>query len=152
MESNLRMMQKNLPSEEFNRIKDSYLNIFRLFAKEEGAKKEHLDCVFQWGIQLGIEDKELDMVAQADTKFVKPREMTVALENLFDLVYMIYLDELVEDVELEVAIYYATQLGFEAHVVGDIVKAIVTAPGDGVSQSQVREDLKPLLEEAGSFK
>ena len=58
---------------------------------------------------------------------------------------MIYLDDIVEDVELEVAIRYAEALGIETALVGEFFKAIATSPFDGKSSKDVRNEVRDYL-------
>jgi hypothetical protein len=48
--------------------------------------------------------------------------------------------------ELEILMKYAKKLGLPPYIVGDLVKAIVTAPYDGIQRWQVKNELKDLLE------
>ena len=52
------------------------------------------------------------------------------VEAIYHLVYMIYLDEVVDDIELEVAAIFAQTLGFRNSVVSDLFKAIATTSQD----------------------
>ena len=58
---------------------------------------------------------------------------------------MIYLDDFVEDIELEIAILYAKELGIDPSLVGDFFKAIATAPFDGKSSVDVRKEIMDYL-------
>ena len=55
------------------------------------------------------------------------------------------LDNVVEDIELEVAAIYAAKLGFKSYIVGELFKAIATAPFDGKSTSEVRKEVEGFL-------
>jgi len=80
-------------------------------------------------------------------KYSPPKDKLEAIEWVYDLVYMIYLDGKVEDVELEIATEFATKLGFEAHVANDLLKAIVTAPHDGVAGKDVKTEIRKHVDE-----
>jgi hypothetical protein len=138
--------KKELNENEYQSVKKSFLDIYLLFISEERIPRRFVDCVVKWGAQLDITDAEInEVIKNRDAfKFQRPEKET-AIEQMYDLVYMIYLDNVVEDVELEVAMKYAEKLGFEPHVVGDLLKAIVAAPADGMDHSLLREDLKKLL-------
>ena len=58
---------------------------------------------------------------------------------------MIYLDKVVEDVELEVASEYARMLGFKENVVNDLFKSIATAKDDGPQLRDVRQEVIDFL-------
>jgi hypothetical protein len=131
---------------EYQSVKKSFFEIYLLFVSEESIPRRLVDCVVKWGAQLDVTDAEINNIIKSREGFVfiKPKKED-AIVQMYDLVYMIYLDNVVEDVELEVAMKYAEKLGFQPHVVGDLLKAIVAAPADGVDHSQLREDLKVLL-------
>ncbi|MDZ7607557.1 MAG: hypothetical protein U5K79_18660 [Cyclobacteriaceae bacterium] len=73
--------------------------------------------------------------------------MDKGLAHIFNLVYMVYLDDTVEDIELEVVTQFAEKIGFQSHIVNDLLKTIVTAPYDGYDFMQMKDHLKELLED-----
>ena len=141
-------MDLPLNKDEYNSVRKSFFNIFALFIKTESISSQMMDCIFKWGIQLGISRDELHFILNKPDaiQYVEPENQIEAIEHVYDIVYMIYLDGIVEDVELEVTMKYAENLGFKPHIVGDLLKAIVTAPHDGLDKTQVRKELSSLLE------
>jgi hypothetical protein len=141
-------MDLALNKAEYNSVKKSFFNIFALFLNLESINNQMLDCIFKWGVQLGISRDELHFILNKPDaiQYEAPENQMEAIEHVYDIVYMIYLDGIVEDVELEVTMKYAEKLGFKPHIVGDLLKAIVTAPHDGLEKTQVRKELGALLE------
>lgn len=141
-------MDLALNNDEYNSVKKSFFNIFALFLNLESINNQMLDCIFKWGVQLGISRDELHFILNKPDaiQYQAPENQMEAIEHVYDIVYMIYLDGIVEDVELEVTMKYAEKLGFKPHIVGDLLKAIVTAPHDGLDKTQVRKELGSLLE------
>ena len=141
-------MDLALNKAEYNSVKKSFFNIFALFLNLESINNQMLDCIFKWGVQLGISRDELHFILNKPDaiQYEAPENQMEAIEHVYDIVYMIYLDGIVEDVELEVTMKYAEKLGFKPHIVGDLLKAIVTAPHDGLDKTQVRKELGTLLE------
>lgn len=139
-------VKKQLSDNEYKSLKTSFFDIYLLFISEESIPRKYVDCIVKWGAQLDITDAELSgIIKKRDTfQFQKPPK-DKAIERMYDLVYMIYLDNVVEDVELEVAMKYAAKLGFEPHVVGDLLKAIVAAPADGIDHLELKDELKKFL-------
>lgn len=138
--------KKQLSHNEYQSVKRSYFDIYLLFISEESIPRKYVDCVVKWGAQLGVTDAELTQIIKTrDTFQFEIPAKEKAFEQMYDLVYMIYLDNVVEEVELEVAMKYAEKLGFEPHVVGDLLKAIVAAPADGVDHNQLKGEIKRLL-------
>src|SRR5690606_41421475 len=66
-------------------------------------------------------------------------------EAVYHLVHMIYLDRVVEDVELEVATIYAQRLGFQPSVVSELFTAIVTSDAQNARERDVREEVIEFL-------
>ncbi len=141
-------MDLALNKDEYNSVRKSFFNIFALFLNLESINNQMLDCIFKWGVQLGISRDELHFILNKPDaiQYEAPKNQMEAIEHVYDIVYMIYLDGIVEDVELEVTMKYAEKLGFKPHIVGDLLKAIVTAPHDGIDKTQVRKELSSLLE------
>lgn len=141
-------MDLPLNRDEYNSVRKSFFNIFALFINNDSISSQMMECIFKWGIQLGISRDELHFIMNKPEaiQFLDPQSQYEAIEHVYDIVYMIYLDGIVEDIELEVTMKYAEKLGFKPHIVGDLLKAIVTAPHDGVDKTQVRKELGSLLE------
>ena len=141
-------MEKNNNTARSATVLSSYFNIFILFAGDAAIEENLIDCIYNWGLQLNIRKEKLDAVRQYPKTFEyrKPGSKYFALEQLYDLVYMIYLDSKVEEKELEILMKYAKKLGLPPFIVGDLVKAIATAPDDGIPYSKVKDGLKDLFE------
>ncbi len=133
-----------LTHEELESVKSSYMQLLLLFLGSESINSKYVYCLLKWGVQLNInldDIKSYERIA-ADREFDSNADKARAL---FNLVFMIYLDDVVEDVELEIAIMYARELGIDSSLVGDFFKAIATAPFDGRSTADVREELQDYL-------
>ena len=142
----MKINNSNLSQEEAKSIKDSFFHIYHSFLNEGFLSKDFVGCLFKWGVQLHINEDEL--------KYINPSfeedEITskeTALEHLFNLVFMIYLDGKVEDIELEVVTKYAEKIGFQSHIVNDLLKTIVTAPYDGFDFKHVKDHLREIIED-----
>ena len=141
-------MERNNNTSRSATVLSSYFNIYILFARDSTIETDLIDCIYNWGLQLKIRSEKLEAVRRYPENFEyrRPGNKYIALEQLYDLVYMIYLDSQVEDKELQILMKYAKKLGLPPYIVGDLVKAIVTAPDDGIPYSQVKGELKDLLE------
>lgn len=132
-----------LTQEQTQSIKKSYLNIVGLLLREETVESRYLRCLLKWGVQLDLapEDLRQTHVDLTNIAFAHPADKSSKVEALYHLVYMICLDQVVEDVELEIASLYAKTLGFKASVVSDLLKSIVTADSDGSPSQNIREQV-----------
>jgi len=141
------MQKEELSQKELISIKTSYFNILSLFLGRDSVKSKYVGCLIKWAIQLKFSSEELHYTEENFRKlnFEMPVSSTEKLEALFHLVHMIYLDNVVEDIELEVASLYAEHLGFEKYVIGEIFQSIATAPFDGKTMNQVQEEIREIL-------
>lgn len=128
-------------------VKKSYFNILALFLGEENIDSRFLRCLLIWGFQLKLtpEDLKLADVDIASLKYTEIGDKVEKLEAVYHLVYMIYLDEVVEDVELEIATIYATELGFKSSIVSELFKSIATEPYDKSGERNVRQEVLDFL-------
>ncbi len=143
------MKKPTLTEEESISVKNSLKNIYTLFLNKESIKPQYLSCVVKWGLQLDLTKDEIQSFYENEGAhiFNAPKNRVDAIQGLFDLIHLIYLDDMVEDDELEVATIYAEAMGFAPHVVGDILKTIITAPADGIRDESLREEIKNLARE-----
>lgn len=136
-------MIENLTATQLISVKKSYLNILGLFLENETLNTRYLRCLLKWGFQLHLNPSDLEKV-NLDVStliYTHPEERIELLESVYHLVYMIYQDKVVEDVELEVASIYADRLGFKKDTVSELFKSIATSPYDGVRQRDVRQEI-----------
>lgn len=136
-----------LTKEQTDAIKKSYLNIVGLFLTEEKIESRYLRCLLRWGVELNLSPEDLRhaKVDFSNLKFSDPLEKLAKVESIYHLVHMICLDQVVEDVELEIAAMYAAKLGFKASLVSDLLKSIVTADSDGTPPGNVRQQVIEFL-------
>jgi hypothetical protein len=125
------------------KVKRSYFNLLAVMMTSQQIDSKFIRCLVKWGIQLGVnvdDLKELEI-----TNATIPSDKTGRLEALYHLIYMIYLDKVVEDVELEVATTYAERLGFQRGLVGDLFKSIATLGYDNYAVRDVRKEVEDFL-------
>ena|SRR5688500_11047324 len=136
-----------LTAEQTQSVKKSYLNIVGLFLTEDKIASKYLRCLLKWGFQLHLnpEDLKTANVDLSHLEFSHPEEKVEKAEAMYHLVYMICLDQVVEDVELEVASRYAEKLGFKSSLVCDLLKSIVTADSDGSAVGNIRQQVIDFL-------
>jgi len=133
--------------EHLDSVKKSYFNILALFLGNESIESRFLRCLLKWGFQLQLTPDDLKNanVDISHLKFSTVGDKVEKLEAIYHLVYMIYLDEVVEDIELEVATVYAKELGFQGTVVSELFKSIATEPYDETSTRNVRQEVMDFL-------
>jgi hypothetical protein len=140
-------MLEELTKEQLDSVKKSYFNILALFLEKDKIESRYLRCLLKWGFQLHLNPNDLHY-AQVDVShlaFTQPEEKLDKLESIYHLVFMIYLDKVVEDVELEVATIYAEKLGFKSVIVSELFKSIATAAYDEDQPRSVRQEIMEFL-------
>lgn len=139
---------QSLPQEELQSVKRSFLNILALFLSQEQVKSRYVACLLKWSAQLNLTNEDLHKIEGNfdHLEFIAPESKISKMEDIYHLVHMIYMDDIVEDIELEVASIYAQNLGFKASVVGELFKAIATAPYDDKTVREVHKEVKDFLE------
>ena len=130
-----------------NSVKQSYFNILALFLEGEKMETRFVTCLLKWGLQLKLNESDIDANERKleDLQFLQPSDKVARLEAIYHLVEMIYLDNVVEDVELEVASIYAEKLGFKREIVGDLFKSIATKDSDGGASENIRKEVVDFL-------
>ena len=125
------------------KVKKSFFNLLAFYKTAGAIDGKYLSVIVKWGIQLGINISDLIELERSNPTI--PTDKASRIEALYHLVYMIYLDQVVEDLELEVASDYAEKLGFEKALVGDLFKSIATIMYDKPSvdiQKEVEDFIK----------
>jgi hypothetical protein len=122
------------------------LNILAFFQEGEKIESRYIRCLLKWALQLKITSEDLNKPALdiSTFSFSLPGKVE-KLEAIYHLVYMIYLDQTVEDVELEVATIYAEKLGFKAGLVSELFASIVTADNDQSKSQTIRKEIIDFL-------
>jgi len=142
-------MTYQLTTDQIEQLKTSYLNIVALFLARKEVNSKYFRCLLKWGFQLHIGPDDLRKHADISAlEFNRPEEKKQRAEELFNLVAMIYLDRVVEDVELEVATLYAEKLGFPARMVSELFTAIATAEQEGITLAHVRQRIEEFMKMA----
>jgi len=140
-------MKRHLNLDHLASVKKSYFNILALFLHEDKMESRYLRCLLKWGFELSLtpEDLRTANIDLSSLTYLHPADTVQKLEAIYHLVYMIYLDEVVEDVELEVATIFAQTLGFKSTVVSDLFKSIATQDYDQSTPRDVRAEVVEFL-------
>src|SRR6478736_9446755 len=119
-------MSDPINQETLDSVKQSYFNILALFTANEKIESRFVICFLKWGFQLGLTPDDISKPGREleNIQFTHPQDKLEKLEAIYHLVYMIQMDQVVEDTELEVATIYAKRLGFSASTVAELFKSI----------------------------
>jgi hypothetical protein len=139
------MKKTQFDKEHLESVKNSYFNILALFLGKQQIESRFLRCLLKWGFQLHLSPDDLAKANIDLTSLQYAPDKIANTEAVYHLVYMIYLDEVVEDIELEVATIYAERLGLKADVVSELFKSIATEDYDGQKPRNVRQEVIDFL-------
>ncbi len=142
------MKTDQLSEESTRSIKNSYFNILALFSRQPTMETRFVHCLLKWGFQLQLTPADLVSPHRIleNSIFRLPDSKVERMEAIYHLIYMIHLDDVVEDVELELATIYAQELGFARATVSDVLKAIETAVyDDDRSHQEIRAEVLEFL-------
>ncbi len=128
---------------DISKVKRSYFNLLAVMMTSPTMESRYIRCLVKWGIQLGVNVDDLKELEK--TNATLPSDKAGHLEALYHLIYMIYLDKVVEDIELEVATAYAEKLGLKKELVGDLFKSIATLGNDNYSVQDVHKEVEDFL-------
>jgi len=128
---------------DIDKVKKSYFNLLAVMMTSPKIESKYIRCLVKWGIQLGVNAEDLKELEK--TNATLPSDKAGQLEVLYHLIYMIYLDKVVEDIELEVATAYAEKLGLQKELVGDLFKSIATLGYDNYSVQDVHKEVEDFL-------
>jgi len=123
-------------------VKKSFFHLLAAFTRDHQVNSQYIRCFIKWGIQLGININDLKNL---ETISIIPNDKPSKLTAIYHLVYMFYLDRVVEDIELEVATAYAEKIGFSKELVGDLFKSIATQKYDLHSVHNVKSEIEDFL-------
>jgi len=139
-------MTTELTYEQLTSVRQSYFNILAFFLENEKIESRYIRCLLKWAIQLNITSEALNKQQLDISKisFELPGKVE-KLESIYHLVYMIYLDQTVEDVELEIATVYAEKLGFKAGLVSELFASIATADSDHRRPENIHREVIDFL-------
>lgn len=140
------MTTNELTYELLSSVRKSYFNILALFLDDTKIDTRYVRCLVKWAIQLNITSDDLSKPPRdiSTISYSHPGKVE-KLEAIYHLVYMIYLDQAVEDVELEIATIYAEKLGFKAGLVSELFGSIATADSDLSKPHTIRSEVIEFL-------
>lgn len=128
---------------EKQRLKADYLNLLALFLSDPQVESRFVRCLLKWGLQIGISAEDMVKLGKdlSILAYSTPASKEEKLKSVYHLVYMIFLDNVIEDVELEVAMLYAEKVGLKKLVVAKLFQSIATASYDGISPDELEQEV-----------
>lgn len=132
---------------EKEKLKRSYFNMLALFLSTPQVDSRFIRCLIKWGIQMQISPDDMVKLGNDLTllTYATPDSEEEKLKSVYHLVYMIYLDRVIEDVELEIAMSYAEKVGLNKTVVAKLFQSIATATADGITPEMLEKEVLEFM-------
>ena len=138
---------EELNEEERAKLKQSYFNLLGLFLSLPQIESRFARCMIKWSVQLKISPEDIVKLGKdlVELTYSPPQTKEEKIRSVYHLVYMIYLDRVIEDVELEVAMIYAEKIGLNKIVVAKLFQSIATAAFDGITPQMLEKEVLEFM-------
>jgi hypothetical protein len=140
-------MVKNSNPTEFAKIKSHFANLCQLAMADAILNKKETEYLNDLCKQYGLTKNDFDEIMDNaySIEFVSPETPLARLEQMYDLVRMVLMDEIIDERKVQLCVKVAKSLGFGPQIVGDLIKALVTVEDTGGEDDFGLEDLKIIL-------
>jgi uncharacterized tellurite resistance protein B-like protein len=142
------MLEKIEPSESA-KIKSHFANLCQLALADALVTKDELEYLTRLCRHYGLDEKDLNYIMDNafTIPFISPEKPIRRLEQMYDLVRMVLIDDSIDERKVKLCVEVAEKLGFKAHIVGDLIKALVNVAEETGDDKLEIEDLKIILKE-----
>lgn len=132
---------------ELEKLKRNYFNLLALFLSDTQVDSRYARCFIKWSVQMQISADDIVKLGKdlVELKYTAPQTHAEKLKTVYQLVYMIYLDRVIEDDELEVAMTYAEKIGLKKTVVISLFQSIATASSDGITPETLEREVLSFM-------
>lgn len=131
--------------------KEHFLNLFKLARIDKQINSKEIQFLIRLGKKNGIDPEVLEKIID-DPTLADRLEITKQQSNkkeylsrLYDFVCLILSDGVLDEREVALCTRLANQLGFNNSVVGDLIKALVTAADDQKEFDEIEEEVKIIV-------
>ena len=141
------MMAMNSTPGDLKMVKSHFANLCQLALADAVINKKESDYLEGLCKQYGISKSEFNEIMDNaySIDFVSPDTPLARLEQMYDLVRMVLMDEIIDERKVQLCVKVAKSLGFGPQVVGDLIKALVTVNEDTGQDDLGEEDLNIIL-------
>jgi hypothetical protein len=131
------------------KIKSHFAHLCQLSLADAFVTKDELDYLNKLCSSYNLDKSDLDYIMDNayTIPFSAPKNSMERLEQMYDLVRLVLIDESIDERKVKLCIEVAEKLGFKAHVVGDLIKALVNVTEETGQDILQKEDLKIILKE-----
>lgn len=130
-----------------SQIRSHFANLCQLALADAIINKQEAEYLNELSRKHGISKQEFDEIMNDaySIDFVSPETPLARLEQMYDLVRMVLMDDIIDERKVQLCVKVAKNLGFEPYVVGDLIKALVTVNEDTGQVDLEEDDLNYIL-------
>lgn len=143
------MSEKHKPSYEAN-IKSHFAHLCQLALADAFVTKDELEYLTRLREHYGVSQEDFNSIMDNafTIPFTAPEKTMQRLEQMYDLVRMVLIDESIDERKVKLCVEVAEKLGFKAHIVGDLIKALVNMEEETGEDKLGIDDLKIILKDS----
>jgi hypothetical protein len=143
-------MPDNLQTSEIANIRSHFAHLCQLALADAFVTKDELEYLTKLYTHYGLSQEEFNSIMDNAfaIPFAAPEKTILRLEQLYDLVRMVLIDESIDERKVKLCVEVAQKLGFQAHIVGDLIKALVNVEEETGEDKLEMDDLKIILKDS----
>jgi hypothetical protein len=130
-------------------VKSHFANLCQLALADAFVTKDELEYLNKLCAHFNLNKEDFDYIMDNaySIPFYAPKSSMERLEQIYDLVRMVLIDESIDERKVLLCIGVAEKLGFKAHIVGDLIKALVNVSEETGADSLPKDDLQIILKD-----
>lgn len=143
-------MLEKLKPEEASKIRSHFAHLCQLSLADAIVTKDELAYLKKLCTHYGLSEEDFRYVMNNayTIPFDAPQVPMKKLEQIYDLVRLVLIDESIDERKVKLCVKVAKKLGFKPHIVGDLIKALVNVSEETGGDELEKEELKIILKES----
>jgi hypothetical protein len=131
------------------KVKSHFAHLCQLSLADAFLTKDELDYLNKLCYNYNLDQADLDYIMENayTIPFCAPKTSMERLEQMYDLVRLVLIDESIDERKVKLCVEVAEKLGFKAHIVGDLIKALVNVTEETGESTLPKDDLQIILKE-----
>lgn len=130
-----------------NGQRNYFTNLFQVALADNEVSPAELNFLYELGISRGFFKEQIDEIIANPhkTRFEKPHSLIEAIEQLYDLVQMLWMDGKVHLHEVELIKSFAKRFDINDEIVEELVETLIEQVKAGISKSDLINEIKQTL-------
>ena len=131
------------------KITSHFAHLCQLSLADALVTKDELEYLNKLCKNYNLDKQDLDYIMDNAyaIPFYAPTNPMERLEQIYDLVRLVLIDESIDERKVKLCVEVAEKLGFGAHIVGDLIKALVNVTQETGESILEKDDLNIILKE-----